>query len=113
MNEKVVAKLSAVRLLERATTQFLLSHGRKEDRLSRKDLQVMLEIYLGTVPYTIRGASEALGIRQPDVTRCAKKLVTLGLLAKKPVLADGRAVYLTRTEQGQEFLIAFAEALPG
>ncbi|MBP5858643.1 MarR family transcriptional regulator [Marivibrio halodurans] len=77
--------------------------------LSARQMAVLLTIYLGEPPHTVRGLAEALNVAKPAVTRAVDRLSELGLVRRKPDDQDRRSVLLQRTVKGSVFLTEFAD----
>lgn len=79
--------------------------------LTARQLAILLTVYLGEPPHTVRGLAGALRISKPAVTRAADRLEALGLLRRRPDPDDRRSVLLQRTVAGSVYLSDFAAIL--
>jgi DNA-binding MarR family transcriptional regulator len=77
--------------------------------LSARQMAILMTIYLGDPPHTVRALSETLNIAKPAVTRALDRLSELGLVRRKPDENDRRSVLLQRTVKGSVYLTEFAD----
>ena len=77
--------------------------------LSTRQLALLLEIYLGPPPHTVRGLAHNLAISKPAVTRALDRLAAHDLVRRKPDERDRRSVLVQRTVQGSVFLRDFGD----
>jgi DNA-binding MarR family transcriptional regulator len=89
------------------------TRGLKEcdTNLSSRQVALMLTVYLGDPPHTIRHLARQLDISKPAVCRAVDALEKEGLIKRKPDPADKRNVLLQRTIKGSVFLCDFAEII--
>lgn len=76
--------------------------------LSARQMALMLSVYLGDGPHTVRGLAQALHISKPAVSRALDRLGELGYVRRERDDMDRRNVLVQRTVTGSEFLTAFA-----
>jgi DNA-binding MarR family transcriptional regulator len=77
--------------------------------LSARQMAVLMTIYIGAPPHTVRGLADSLNIAKPAVTRAVDRLSELGLVRRKPDDQDRRSVLLQRTVKGSVYLTEFAD----
>lgn len=76
--------------------------------LSARQMALMLSVYLGEGPHTVRGLAHALHISKPAVSRALDRLGELGYVRRERDELDRRNVLVQRTVTGAEFLTSFA-----
>ncbi|MGB8274668.1 MAG: MarR family transcriptional regulator [Alphaproteobacteria bacterium] len=79
--------------------------------LTARQLAVLLDVYLGQPPHTVRGLASELEIAKPAVTRALDRLCALDLVRRKTDPEDRRSILVQRTVKGSVFLSEFAEAV--
>ncbi|MBR0679919.1 MarR family transcriptional regulator [Roseomonas eburnea] len=72
--------------------------------LSARQLAVLLTVYLGEGPHTVRGLAADLNVSKPAITRALDRLGELDLARRKVDPADRRSVLVQRTTKGTTFL---------
>jgi DNA-binding MarR family transcriptional regulator len=72
--------------------------------LSARQLAVLLTVYLGEGPHTVRGLAHDLNVSKPAITRALDRLGELDLARRKVDPADRRSVLVQRTPKGTTFL---------
>lgn len=72
--------------------------------LSARQLAVLLTVYLGEGPHTVRGLAADLNVSKPAITRALDRLGELDLARRKVDPADRRSVLVQRTAKGTTFL---------
>ena len=72
--------------------------------LSARQLAVLLTVYLGEGPHTVRGLANDLNVSKPAITRALDRLGELDLARRKVDPADRRSVLVQRTPKGTTFL---------
>lgn len=72
--------------------------------LSARQLAVLLTVYLGEGPHTVRGLAAELNVSKPAITRALDRLGELDLARRKVDPADRRSVLVQRTPKGTTFL---------
>ncbi len=72
--------------------------------LSARQLAVLLTVYLGEGPHTVRGLAADLNVSKPAITRALDRLGELDLARRKVDPADRRSVLVQRTAKGTAFL---------
>ncbi len=72
--------------------------------LSARQLAVLLTVYLGDGPHTVRGLAADLQVSKPAITRALDRLGELDLARRKVDPADRRSVLVQRTAKGAGFL---------
>src|SRR5690606_5436773 len=84
------SSLSGVAALE-LWRQVLAGHVRHNSAdLTARQLCLLLEVYLGSPPHTVRGLAQKLGLAKPAVTRAIDRLARLDLVRRRRDEADGR-----------------------
>ncbi len=76
--------------------------------LSARQMALMLSVYLGDGPHTVRGLAQALRISKPAVSRALDRLGELGYVRRQRDDLDRRNVLVQRTTTGAEFLTEFS-----
>lgn len=76
--------------------------------LSARQMALMLSVYLGEGPHTVRGLAQALRISKPAISRALDRLGELGYVRRQRDDLDRRNVLVQRTTNGAQFLTAFA-----
>jgi DNA-binding MarR family transcriptional regulator len=71
-------------------------------------MALMLSVYLGDAPHTVRGLAQALRISKPAVSRALDRLGELGYVRRQRDDLDRRNVLVQRTSNGAEFLTSFS-----
>jgi DNA-binding MarR family transcriptional regulator len=79
--------------------------------LSARQMSLMLSVYLGEGPHTVRGLAQALRISKPAVSRALDRLGELGYVYRKRDDLDRRNVLVQRTQTGAKFLTEFAHLI--
>src|SRR3546814_6220758 len=51
--------------------------------LTNRQMALMLTVYIGAGPHTVRGLAEALNVSKPVITRALNKLSALGYLRRE------------------------------
>jgi len=72
--------------------------------LSARQLSVLLTVYLGEGPHTVRGLAAELNVSKPAITRALDRLGELDLARRKVDPSDRRSVLVQRTVRGSAFL---------
>src|ERR1700733_10172466 len=75
--------------------------------LSARQMALMLSVYLGDGPHTVRGLAQALRISKPAVSRALDRLGELGYVRRERDDLDRRNVLVQRTSDGASFLTEF------
>jgi DNA-binding MarR family transcriptional regulator len=76
--------------------------------LSARQMALMLSVYLGDAPHTVRGLALALRISKPAVSRALDRLGELGYIRRQRDDLDRRNVLVQKTEAGAKFLTEFS-----
>jgi DNA-binding MarR family transcriptional regulator len=76
--------------------------------LSARQMALMLSVYLGDGPHTVRGLAQTLHISKPAVSRALDRLGELGYVRRERDDLDRRNVLVQRTATGAEFLTSFS-----
>ncbi len=77
--------------------------------LSARQMALMLSVYLGDGPHTVRGLAQALRISKPAVSRALDRLGELGYVRRQRDDLDRRNVLVQRTANGSQFLTEFSQ----
>ena len=72
--------------------------------LTARELAVLLSVYLGKGPHTVRGLAAKLNICKPAITRALDRLSELDLARRKVDPRDRRSVLVERTDIGWRFI---------
>jgi len=81
--------------------------------LSARQMALMLSVYLGDGPHTVRGLAQALRISKPAVSRALDRLGELGYVRRQRDDLDRRNVLVQRTGNGAKFLTDFGGLIDG
>ena len=76
--------------------------------LSARQMALMLSVYLGEAPHTVRGLATALKISKPAVSRALDRLGELGYVRRQRDDLDRRNVLVQKTAAGANFLSTFS-----
>ncbi len=79
--------------------------------LSARQMALLLSVYLGVGPHTVRGLAKALNISKPAVSRALDRLGELGYIRRERDDLDRRNVLVQRTQDGGAFLEAFSNMI--
>lgn len=92
----------------------LIAYVRSGDPdLTNRQMAIVFTVYSREGPHTVRGLAEHLRVSKPVITRALNKLGQLGYLRRQRDQADGRNVFVMRTDKGSEFLARFERFLSG
>lgn len=79
--------------------------------LSQRQLAIVLTVYSGEAPPTVRGLAARLNIAKPAVTRALDRLEELGFVRRLPDQRDKRSITVGRTVKGAIYLREMADRL--
>jgi DNA-binding MarR family transcriptional regulator len=79
--------------------------------LSARQMALLLHVYLGEGPHTVRGLAKILNISKPAVSRALDRLGDLGYVRRERDELDHRNVLVQRTISGSEFLTHFSRMI--
>lgn len=79
--------------------------------LSARQMALMLSVYLGDAPHTVRGLALALKISKPAVSRALDRLGELGYIRRQRDDLDRRNVLVQKTASGAGFLTEFSRLI--
>ena len=79
--------------------------------LSACQMAMLLCVYLGQEPHTVRGLAKELDISKPAVSRALDRLGELGYIRRERDDLDRRNVLVQRTVEGGQFLMNFAKMI--
>jgi DNA-binding MarR family transcriptional regulator len=79
--------------------------------LSARQMALMLVVYLGDGPHTVRGLSQALKISKPAISRALDRLGEFGYVRRERDDLDRRNVLVQRTSNGAKFLTEFSQLI--
>ena len=71
-----------------------------EPDLTARQLAVLMTVYLGPPPHTVRGLAEKLAVTKPVITRALDTMGRLGLVTRRRDDTDRRNVLVHRTVEG-------------
>jgi DNA-binding MarR family transcriptional regulator len=71
-------------------------------------MSLILSVYLGEGPHTVRGLAQTLRISKPAVSRALDRLGELGYVYRQRDDLDRRNVLVQRTQSGARFLTDFS-----
>ena len=75
--------------------------------LTNRQMALLMLVYETPGPHTVRGLAAQLSGSKPVVTRALNTLAALGYLRRERDDADGRNIFVVRTEMGADFLEGF------
>lgn len=101
-------KLSTRQILEVWKESVVESVRRDIPDLSSRQMAVMLTVYMGEGPHTVRGLAKSLNVSKPAITRALDTLGRLGLVKRRRDEEDRRSVLVVRTVKGSVFLSEFS-----
>ncbi|MCL2470093.1 MAG: MarR family transcriptional regulator [Alphaproteobacteria bacterium] len=76
--------------------------------LSARQMALLLCVYLGEGPHTVRGLSKTLKISKPAISRALDRLGELGYIRRERDDLDRRNVIVQRTQEGGRYLLDYA-----
>lgn len=79
--------------------------------LSARQMALLLSVYLGDGPHTVRGLASALKISKPAVSRALDRLGELGYIRRQRDELDHRNVLVQKTMGGAGFLTEFSRLI--
>ena len=79
--------------------------------LSARQMALMLSVYLGEGPHTVRGLASALKVSKPAVSRALDRLGELGYIRRQRDDLDRRNVLVQKTTSGAGFLTEFSRLI--
>lgn len=79
--------------------------------LSARQMALMLVVYLGDGPHTVRGLAQALRISKPAISRALDRLGEFGYVRRERDDLDRRNVLVQRTAPGAKFLSDFSQMI--
>ncbi len=79
--------------------------------LSARQMALLLSVYLGQGPHTVRGLARDLNISKPAVSRALDRLGELGYIRRERDDLDRRNVLVQRTSAGGTFLLDFSASI--
>lgn len=79
--------------------------------LSARQMALLLCVYLGQGPHTVRGLAKDLKISKPAVSRALDRLGELNYIRRERDDLDRRNVLVQRTQAGAKFLVDFASLI--
>ena len=79
--------------------------------LSARQMAILLCVFLGEGPHTVRGLAKDLNISKPAVSRALDRLGELGYIRRERDDLDRRNVLVQQTADGGAFLTAFADMI--
>ncbi|MDD3288616.1 MAG: helix-turn-helix domain-containing protein [Alphaproteobacteria bacterium] len=79
--------------------------------LSARQMALLLSVYIGEGPHTVRGLAQALKISKPAVSRALDRLGELGYIRRQRDDLDRRNVLVQKTGSGSSFLVNYADLI--
>jgi len=79
--------------------------------LSARQMALLLCVYLGQGPHTVRGLAKDLKISKPAISRALDRLGELSYIRRERDDLDRRNVLVQRTPSGARFLIDYADTI--
>jgi DNA-binding MarR family transcriptional regulator len=79
--------------------------------LSARQMALMLCVYLGDGPHTVRGLATELRVSKPAISRALDRLGELGYLRRQRDDLDRRNVLVQKTQAGAQFLDEFSRLI--
>ncbi|MCH8112024.1 MAG: MarR family transcriptional regulator [Proteobacteria bacterium] len=77
--------------------------------LSARQMAILLNVYLGPPPHTVRGLAASLNVSKPAVTRALDTLSKHGFVRRASDPEDKRSILVQRTVKGSVFLSEFSD----
>ena len=81
---------------------------RELPNLTARQFALLLHVYLGPPPHTVRGLAARLNMSKPAVTRALDRLSALDFVKRAGDGTDKRSIVVCRTVAGAVFLRDFA-----
>lgn len=101
-------RLAALSLWKDVLTASVRAEG---PDLSARQTAILLRVYLGQGPHTVRGLAGALKLGKPAVSRALDALSGLQLVLRKKDETDLRNVLIERTPRGMSYVAEFADRI--
>ena len=79
--------------------------------LTSRQMAMLLTVYMGTPPHTVRGLASDLNVPKPAITRALDRLSELGFIRRAVDDSDRRSIFVQRTVKGAVFLSEFADLI--
>ena len=79
--------------------------------LSQRQMAVILLVYMGNPPHTVRGLAAELRVSNPAITRALDRLEELELIKRPPDERDKRSILVGRTIAGSVYLREMADRI--
>jgi len=83
----------------------------KDPDLTTRQLALLMSVYLGTGPHTVKSLALQLGVTKAVISRAIDRLCKYEFIQRAPDPADGRSVLLKRTSAGIHYLQRFADVI--
>ena len=77
--------------------------GHKLPDMTQRQFALLLQVYLGPPPHTVRGLAVELSMSKPAVTRALDRLSAFGFLKRSTDESDRRSIQVKRTVAGAVF----------
>jgi DNA-binding MarR family transcriptional regulator len=84
---------------------------REAPDLTSRQMAMLLTVYMGTPPHTVRGLAADLNVPKPAITRALDRLAELGFIRRAVDDSDRRSIFVQRTVKGAVFLSEFADLI--
>ena len=97
--------------LGQARAMILLAMAGQGTDLSLRQMAVLLNVYAGKPPHTVRSLSECMQVPKAAVTRALDTLSQKGFVRRKRSEDDRRIVFVQRTVAGAVFMREFADRM--
>ncbi len=82
-----------------------------EYQLSPRQMMILLHVYLGDPPHTVKSIADSLNISKAAVCRAVDILCGHSLLRRKRDAVDKRNVFIQRTVKGSVYLSEMADII--
>ena len=102
-------KVASLKSLELCRFAFVASVRDDAPDLSARQMALLLSVYLGEVPHTVRGLANTLKISKPAISRALDRLGELDYIRRERDELDHRNVLVKKTKTGAMFLASFSK----
>lgn len=83
----------------------------QERDLTTRQLAVLMSVYIGPGPHTVRALADELEVTKAVISRAVDRLCKYEFLRRAPDPDDGRSIVLKRTPAGIHYLQKFADII--
>jgi len=104
-------KAASLKSLELCRFAFVAGVRGDAPDLSARQMALLLSVYLGDVPHTVRGLANTLKISKPAVSRALDRLGELDYVRRERDELDHRSILVKKTRAGAMFLASFSKLI--